>query len=181
MSRLKVQIDGYLVQSKLAKALEAIVGTAAWCGSEVRVISDSRRRWDMVYQSDFGKTAVEFDGDAHYRDSLKIKTDLEKDELARIGGYKVVRVPYWIQLTSQTLMHYFNLDADITQNFPHGFITTKIFPASFCEMGITRFEREIISLPSEVRGDVVDSLRGRANEHGIEYVVPGSLKGLLKG
>jgi hypothetical protein len=134
----------------------------------------------MVYQGDVGQVAVEFDGDAHYRDSLKIKADVEKDELARAGGYKVVRVPYWVQLTGETLMHYFDLDADIAQSFPHGFITTKLFPASFCELGITRFQREINSLPAGVRNDVVESLRARADEHGIEYVLPERLKYLLK-
>ncbi len=96
-TRITVKIDDYLVQNKLSKALQAIVGATAWKGTEVRVISERRRRWDMVYQGDFGQVAVEFDGDAHYRDSLKIKADLDKDELARLGGYRVVRIPYWVQ------------------------------------------------------------------------------------
>jgi hypothetical protein len=75
-----------------------------------------------------------FDGDEHYRNTLKIKNDREKDEMARCGGYRVVRIPYWVQLTSETLKHYFHLEAEIIQDFPHGFISTKVFPASFCEL-----------------------------------------------
>ena len=43
-----------------------------------------------------------------------------------------MRFPYWVQLDSTTLWHYFGLEAEIEQSFPHGFITTKLFPASFC-------------------------------------------------
>ena len=95
-----IQIDGYLVQKKLERALIAVVGQAAWRGREVRVVTGSRRRWDMVYEDPSGMVAVEFDGDEHYRHTLKIKTDREKDELARRAGYKVVRFPYWVQLSS---------------------------------------------------------------------------------
>jgi hypothetical protein len=177
--RIKVQIDGCLLQHKLEQVLAAIVGSAAWRGKEVQVISGRRQRWDMVYVGALGKVAVEFDGDEHYRHTLKIKSDLEKDELAKLGGYGVVRVPYWVQLTSETLEHYFSLEADIIQDFPHGFITTKVFPASFCELGIARFERELNSVPTTVRRAVISSLRDRSREHGIEYVVPQKLTGLL--
>ncbi|HRI18477.1 MAG TPA: hypothetical protein PL196_08155, partial [Burkholderiaceae bacterium] len=126
-----------------------------------------------------GKVAVEFDGDEHYRHSLKIKVDREKDGYARDDGYRVVRMPYWVQLTTETLKYYFDLDANIVQNFPHGFITTKVFPASYCEMGIDRFRRELDALPVATRSAVVSSLRDRAEEHGIEFVLPAGLRSLI--
>lgn len=177
--RVRVQVDGYLVQGKLEKALRRIVGNAAWQGRELPVIAGGRQRWDMIYVGVRGKVAVEFDGPTHYQDTLTIKDDRYKDELAKQGGYQVVRVPYWIQLTNETLGHYFGLEADVVQDFPHGFITTKVFPASFCEFGIARFERELKSLPNVVRLAVILSLRGRAKEYGIEYVLPKKLKSLL--
>ena len=54
-------------------------------------------------------------------------------------------LPYWIQLDTATLAHFFSLDVKIEQSFPHGFITTKLFPASFCELGIERFRAELQS------------------------------------
>ena len=90
-------------------------------------------------------TVVEYDGDEHYRHSIKIKGDRVKDETARSLGLRVVRFPYWIQLDSNTLKHFFGLDANVEQSFPHGFITTKLFPASFCELGIERFRAERLS------------------------------------
>jgi hypothetical protein len=74
----------------------------------------------MVYGIDGGITVVEYDGDEHYRHSIKIKIDREKDESARAQGFRVVRFPYWIQLDDITLEHYFGLKAKVEQSFPHG-------------------------------------------------------------
>lgn len=180
MTAPRATIDGYLTQQKLSEVLEAVVGPHAWRGGEILVAHGRRQRWDMVYENASGKVAVEYDGDEHYRNSLKIKTDREKDLLAAQHGFRVVRVPYWVQLTTDTVRHYFGFAAEIAQNFPHGFITTKLFPASFCELGIARFRSELATLPDAVGEAVVESLRARANEHGIEYVVPTSLRQLLK-
>ena len=87
-------------------------------------------------------------------------------------GHKVVRVPYWVQLTTETLLRFFGLHAEIEQTFAHGFITTKVFPASFCEQGIDRFEAEMASLSGEVREAVARSLHARAAEYGWDYVLP---------
>lgn len=174
-----MKIDGYLLQRKLEEALVQIVGKEAWRGRELKV-PDSRRRWDMAYQIAGQTTVVEFDGDAHYWNSLKVKVDIEKDEVADNLHYRVVRFPYWVQLTTETLAHYFGLSAEIEQDFPHGFIVTKIFPASFSELGISRFQRELSSLPQDVNESVITSLRDRAEEHGVEYVLPSALRHLLK-
>ncbi|HQP37119.1 MAG TPA: hypothetical protein PLI95_18165 [Polyangiaceae bacterium] len=81
-------------------------------------------------------------------------------------------MPYWVQLDTVMLQHWFGIDAVIDQGFPHGFISTKIFPASFCAMGILRFERELAALPEPVKAAVLRSLRDRAEEHGLGYVMP---------
>jgi len=173
-----VKIKGYLVQKKLEHFLKDIVGEANWMGRELRV-PDSRRRWDMAYQLDGQTTVVEFDGDAHYWDSLKIKADIEKDAVAKRLGFKVVRVPYWVQLTDETALHYFGFRVRIEQDFAHGFIATKIFPASFSELGVDRFGRELSALPQDVRKAVVCSLKDRAAEYGIAYVLPTRLRHLI--
>jgi len=165
-----VRIEGYLTQSKLEEVLQEIVGDA-WLGAEL-VVPGTRRRWDMAFSHNGCTTIVEYDGDEHYCNTLKIKADLEKDRAAAGMGYRVVRIPYWVQLTKDTLHHYFGFDAEIEQDFPHGFITTKIFPASFCPLGIRRFLREIEALPAGVRDSVLASLGERAKQYGEEYVIP---------
>ncbi len=154
---MQVTIESYLTEAKLAAALKQLVGTA-WVGGQAK-LPDSRRRFDMAFQCNAETVLVEYDGDEHYRDSLKIKADAHKDALAIAHGMRLVRVPYWVQLTNQTARHYFGLEAEIEQSFPHGFITTKLFPASFCEMGVERFRREIDALPATVREAVIASLR----------------------
>lgn len=70
--------------------------------------------------------------------------------------------------------------SEIHQDFPHGFITTKLFPASFCELGVERFQNDLRGLPHPVRNAVVDSLRQRVGEYGIEFVLPQSLRELVR-
>jgi hypothetical protein len=174
---MAVSIRGYLTEDKLAAALQQITGSL-WAGGQV-VLPGSRRRWDMAFSRADSLVLVEFDGDAHYRDSLKIKADREKDQVAQENRMCVVRIPYWVQLDSVTLQHYFGLSEEIEQDFPHGFITTKLFPASFCELGIERFRCELTSLPLRIRSAVIESLGQQIDRHGLEYVLPPSLAGLL--
>ncbi len=134
-----VEIEGFLLQRKLDSALRQIVGKS-WFGTEVKV-EGARYRWDMAYTRSGQTVVVEFDGDEHYRDTRKIRVDRIKDEIASENGYSVVRFPYWVQLTTETLWHYFGLQANVIQDFAHGFIDRRAkLPASFCELGIDRFK-----------------------------------------
>lgn len=168
-----VNIEGYLTEARLAAALRQIVGDR-WSGVELK-IAGSKRRWDMGFHEAGRRVVVEYDGDEHYRNTLKIKADREKDALAVASGLTVVRIPYWVQLDRVTVRHYFGFDAEISQSFPHGFISTKLFPASFCELGLARFECELSSLPTVVREAVVRSLTDRIAEYGREWVVPAAM------
>jgi hypothetical protein len=175
-SLVKVVIESYLTEAKLAVAMAQLVGDA-WAGGQVN-LPGSRRRFDLTYHDRGTTVLVEYDGDEHYRDSMKIKADRQKDALAAENGMRLIRVPYWVQLDRTMARHWFGLEAEIEQSFPHGFITTKLFPASFCELGTTRFRRELDSLPAPVRDAVVASLRERIAEHGVEYVLPAELRAI---
>lgn len=170
-------IDSYLTERKLGVALRELF-PEKWVGGQVK-LPGSRRRFDMAYQDNGVTVLVEYDGDEHYRNSLKIKADREKDQLAQEAGMHLVRVPYWVQLDHAMARHWFGVDAEIIQTFPHGFVTTKIFPASFCELGIERFIQELSLLPIGVRDAVVESLKEKTEEHEIEYVLSTGLRALL--
>ena len=68
-----IAISSYLTQSKLAEALQQLVPDG-WLGNEV-AIPGTRQRWDMAYRRNGQITVVEYDGDEHYRHSIKIKTE----------------------------------------------------------------------------------------------------------
>ena len=106
-----IEINGYLTQQKLSIALEHINGSS-WLGNEIKV-PGSRYRWDMAYKMKSTICVVEYDGDEHYRNTIKIKSDMNKDRIAKDNGFLVVRFPYWIQLNNQTLSHFFNLSSNI--------------------------------------------------------------------
>lgn len=172
-----ITIDSYLTERKLATALQAILGEK-WAGGQV-MLPGSRKRFDMAYRTDSDIVLVEYDGDDHYRDSMKIKADQQKDILATENHMHLVRIPYWVQLDAEMAQFWFGLKVDIEQSFPHGFISTRLFPASFCELGVARFQRELEGLPGTVRRAVIASLRERAVEHGLEYVLPSQLRALI--
>ncbi len=175
--RVKVVIESYLTEKKLAIAIAQLVGDK-WTGGQVK-LPGSRRRFDMAFVDNGTTTLIEYDGDEHYRDSLKIKADRQKDQLATDNGMRLIRVPYWVQLDQIMAHHWFGIKAEIEQSFPHGFITTKLFPASFCELGVARFRHELESLPVTVHDSIVESLRARVAEHGLEYVLPAELQGAV--
>src|SRR5262249_46273189 len=111
--------------------------------------------------------------------SLKIRADRQKGDLAAANGMRLVRVPYWVQLDSMMARDWFGLEANIEQSFPHGFITTKLFPASFCELGVARFRRGVGAVAGAVREAVIRSLGDRTGEYGVEYVLPTELQVLV--
>ena len=145
----EITMQGYLTEGKLAAALKELLADQ-WLGSQISV-GGTRQRWDMSCRLGGVTCVVEYDGDEHYRHSIKIKADRAKDAAARAAEYRVVRFPYWIQLDTVTLQHFFGISAIVHQSFPHGFITTKLFPASFCELGIARFYRVWLGIASSIR------------------------------
>jgi len=177
MSLPIITIEGYLTEQKLAHVLQQLLPDD-WQGTQIAGMG-TRHRWDMSCRLSGIVTVIEYDGDEHYRHSIKVRADRMKDAIARSSGFRVIRFPYWVQLDDITLEHLFGITAHIDQSFPHGFITTKLFPASFCELGIARFRTELFSLPCAVRLAVVTSLRERTTEYGREFVVPSALNDLL--
>jgi len=175
---VKIQIPDYLTQEKLTVALKQIIPAEDWIGEELKV-PGTRCRWDMGYIYR-GKTyIVEFDGDQHYRDSIVIRNDKIKDLTALRCNFKVIRIPYWLQLTPQTLELLFNINAEIEQNFSHGFVASKIFPASYCEYGTYRFEREFNSLPRNIKQEITETLRTQILKYDFETVLPTSLLAIM--
>jgi len=168
-------IESYLTQQKLKIILE---NNFKILNEEFRV-ENTRMHWDFLCEINNQICVVEFDGDLHYRDSLLIMRDRKKDTIAAKLNYKTIRIPYWVQLNNVTSKFFFGIECNIKQDFNHGFIKTKVFPASFCQLGLERFENEYLKYPNEIQLQTQQSLRDRINEYGEEFVITSGLKNIL--
>ena len=111
---------------------------------------------------------VEFDGNYHYQLNNQVaKDNLDPTNYSNWFCYQtdqdedffLLRIPYWVQLDSTMTNHWFNLNRDFSNGFPHGFISSKcVLPGTFCSMGEKRFIGELAALPPKVAESVVDSL-----------------------
>jgi len=177
LSKKEIKVTGYLTESKLGDVLKEIFGTEN-VRSQVKV-PGTKMRVDFEFSYNGQVFQVEFDGDSHYRDIDVIFRDMVKGDTLP----NLIRIPYWLQLNTDTFRALFtdgygiDPEVSITTDFPHGFISKDcVFPASFCEMGISRFLREVYTISSEVLCGVRTSLLDRVREKKIPHkVVPAAV------
>ncbi|MBP3477346.1 MAG: DUF559 domain-containing protein [Lachnospiraceae bacterium] len=110
----------------------------------------TRKRPD--YRSESLKLIVEFDGLQHYTNPEKIKDDKDTIEFYEKLGYKVVRIPYFIQLTNQAVKELFNVcvkEPLFDGSIPSLGVKGKNTPAYLCVAGIERMAKEFVRFPEQ--------------------------------
>jgi hypothetical protein len=169
----------YLTETILGQELEIIFPKVTFIRD--KVVPDSGLQTRPDYRSEELKLIVEFDGDQHYKATQKIKREIQKSETYTQMGYKVVRIPYFVQLSESTIKNLFGIDIKYQQTFPHGFISkTVIMPADFCEMGVLKFQADLESF-EYIRNDIIKSLKDKVIELGDqEFVLPNSMNYLFE-
>ena len=75
-------------------------------------IGGKKRRIRPDYRSESLKLIVEFDGLQHYTNPVNILKDLNNTAIYEQGGYKVVRIPYFIQLTNEVVKSMFVVEVN---------------------------------------------------------------------
>ena len=135
---------------------------------------NKRRRPD--YRSEERMLIIEFDGDSHYCKSQRIKADIEKDKDYSSLGYKIFRIPYFIQITTPLLKDIFSEDIQFDQRYPIGFNDKKaMLPADYCELGVELFKKDLERFDYHAE-EIIQTLRDKIEEKGdIELVLPSSL------
>ena len=140
-------------------------------------------RFRPDYKSDSLKLVVEFDGPLHYTSPEKFLGDYCKNRLIIKAGYKIVRVPCFVQISRLMVKAWFGVKFDVDQIYPHGFIfdaKTLKMPAEFCELGVKRVNRDLETF-SFARKDIIKSLRCKIEKLGdLRLVLPPSLKNLVR-
>lgn len=160
-----ISYKGYLDEIKLGQCLAEIFPDYKFIHDKTVPGAGISNRPD--YRCEELKLIVEFDGYQHYCQIDTIFKDRLKDEAYTSMGYRVVRIPYFVQLTSDVVKHYFGVnDIDIQINFPHGFIADKgeKLPSEFCSLGLIRFMTELQEL-SFLRGDIIQRLRAKIQKY----------------
>ena len=112
------------------------------------------------YRSDRLMMIVEFDGIPHYQNPIVIKRDKTTTKIYEQLGYKVIRIPYFIQLTNAVIFELFGVKIE-DQMFPDCYPSLDSAngaPASLCLAGIERMAREFMKFPDQYRLNI-DSLR----------------------
>jgi hypothetical protein len=168
----------YLTEESLKEALGEIFPNVPFIYDKTIPGAKIKARPD--YRNDELKLIVEYDGDAHYCSAKRIKGDLRNEQVYASMGYKVIRIPYFVQISTETVKHLFNIDRNIKQAFPHGFISkTVVLPADFCELGIKRFKADLEKF-HYIKSDIINSLNDKIKEIGDkECVIPSSLDTLI--
>lgn len=144
-----------------------------------KAVPGLEHRYRPDYRSEAHMLVVEFDGDQHYQRAAHVVRDQIRDAHLADAGYRTVRIPYFVQLTSDVIAHLFPEAEDRSPflNFPHGFIAdTVVFPCDFCELGVDRFRADLRRF-DYVAPDIRKSLRNAIDKRGDwRPVIPPSLR-----
>lgn len=115
--------------------------------------SGIRNRPDYVSQELM--LIVEFDGYQHFNQAVRQKSDALKQKVYSEMGYKVIRIPYYVQLSTSMIKHYFDIDYEIEQQYPHGFISdVALRPEDFNLAGLIRLGHDLNTLPKDISDQI---------------------------
>lgn len=124
-----------------------------WVHNKGGVILDGKKLLTRPdYRSESLRLIIEVDGTPHYKDPEKILHDIEITEKYMEAGYKVVRIPYFIQLSSSAVKVLFDVDVKqelFDDTIPSLGLKDKNTPAYLCYEGIKRMAREFKRFPEQ--------------------------------
>lgn len=129
------------------------------------------------FRNDELKLIIEFNGFQHYINPEVIIRDKNKEKCYKNMGYKVINIPYFIQLSKKVIEFLFGEEIEYQQTYPHGFIDEKAtLPSCFCELGIKRFLKDL-ELFNFCFEDIKKSLLEKIEEKGnFDLVIPESIR-----
>jgi hypothetical protein len=126
-----------------------------WIHDEI--VPNTGRKTRPDYRSETLKLIIEFDGLPHYQQPDTIKGDKEKTELYTNLGYKVVRIPYFIQLSKSAVKTLFDVELEkelFDERIPSLGIKGRNTPAFLCGAGVKRMAEEFHLFPEQYKWNV---------------------------
>lgn len=159
----------YLTEEGLKGILDIVYPDFIFTRDKIVPNSGIRNRPD--YRNEELKLIVEFDGNTHYTQTKTIVNDEKKDRVYSGMGYRIIRIPYFVQASKYIIKLLFDKDVDIEQSYPHGFIDKKaILPADYCSLGLKRYNNDLVKFEL-IRKEINDSLINKVDQLGDKRLV----------
>ena len=122
-----------------------------------KTIKGSGLRTRPDYRSDSLRLIIEFDGTQHYDNPINIHDDEIKTQNYMNLKYKVVHIPYFIQLTNDAIKKLLGVEIKekmFNPVFPSLGPDDKNTPAFLCYEGIKRMAKEFKRFPDQYKTNV---------------------------
>ena len=123
-----------------------------------KVISGVKRKFRPDWRSESLKLIVEFDGLQHYQSPTEILKDQDRIEFYESLGYKVVRIPFFIQLSNSAVETLFGIKVIERlfneDKYPSMNVKEKCTPAFMCPAGIERMAKELSLFPIQCKVNI---------------------------
>ena len=117
-----------------------------------------KRKMRPDYRSEKLKMVIEFDGLQHYTNPSNILKDYMQTKEYEDGGYRVIRIPYFIQLTNDVVRTMFGVNVDeplFPDDVPSMAISGNNTLAFLCPEGIKRMATELLRFPSQMETNLM--------------------------
>ncbi len=98
------------------------------------------------------KIVIEFDGKLHYQNPDQILKDIDNTATYKKFGYKVVRIPYFIQLSNKAISELFGIEVNepmFDETYPSFGVKWNNTPAYMCPAGLCRMAKEFHRFPTQ--------------------------------
>jgi hypothetical protein len=121
------------------------------------IIEGKNYRMRPDYRNDELKIIIEFDGLQHYTKPNIIEKDLNNTRIYESLGYKVVRIPYFIQLTNKAVETLFGIKVSeelFDESIPSLSIEGYNTPAYLCPAGLKRMAQDFKKFPEQYKTNV---------------------------
>ena len=168
----------HLTEEELKCKLNLIIPNSNFIHN--RKIKESNIRSRPDFHCPIIKTLIEFDGYYHYNNTKTILRDCRNIKEYERLGYKIIRIPYFVQLDDKICKLLFGVEMDLSNEYPHGFISDKaLLPSDFNELGIERFQEDLKKF-SIIKEYIVKSLKDKIEISSKEMVLPKKLYYLVE-
>lgn len=106
---------------------------------------------------------VELDTLKLYQSPYLIQKSRDQEAYLVSLGYRVIRIPYWVQLSTDAIFHYFGVSDLLGCDYPSGFYVSRDpcferTPANYSTAGLKLMVSQLRTLPYSVRRQVLRSM-----------------------